>query len=395
MRRILGLFGSSVALLAVLAGCSSLTDVEQVAVEEVVARDGVPFSSPALPLQVLDRLAQHKLVVVGETHHLRDHYELMARLVRDLHARGFRQLLLEWPQMADWLLADLVLDGGLVPDWRPPVSLGGEMIEAVRDFNRTLSAEERVHVRGIDVNLSDYGGLDAFLDLLESLSEQLPDSGPIGSFLLAAHQPPDRHEEALTVLRSELQARRSELVDLWGSAWYETVAEMIDVELVSVTVRGMREDDYDGSVRIRENELKRLADLRLSGYAHRTLLNVGGNHAQKSYLKGTDQEWLGDYLVHRSTAVGGSTIVLGVTAARIVSGSTVQYDIMDASPGDELFRLMHETWPAQTVFLPLDDPLFSTGGVRMNFEGRIHRGRPKQVYDAFLQYPLAHRVPLP
>ncbi len=393
--RVIPKFGVVLALLGAAPGCSELTGVEQPELKQVVERDGLSFSTPALPTEALDRLAQNTLVVVGETHHLRDHYEFVAELVRSLHARGFRQLLLEWPQMADWLLADLVLEGGLVPDWKPPVSLGGEMIEAVRDFNRTLPAGERVQVRAIDVNLSDYGGMDSFLDLIGTLSENLSDPGPLDPFLRSQHQPVERHEEALTALEAELLAGREELVRSWGSAWYETIAEMVAVERVSVTVRALRETDYDRSVRLRETEMKRLADLRLGGYEHRTLMNVGGNHAQKQRLKGTEQEWLGDYLVHRSAAVGGPVIVLGVGAARILSGSTVAYDILDKSPADELFRLMYETWPEHSVFLPLDAPLFSTGGVKMNFEGTIHTGAPKRHYDVFLQYPLAHRVPLP
>jgi len=56
---------------------------------------------------------------------------------------------------------------------------------------------------------------------------------------------------------------------------------------------------------------------------------------------------------------------------------------------------MYESWPEQIVFMLLDDPMFATSGVKMNFEGEIHEGAPKRHYDAFLQYPLAHRVQLP
>ena len=382
------------ALFVLPAGCSDLTGVSILELEQVVARDGVSFAAQSIPSGVLDRLAQHKLVVVGETHLLREHQEFMAELVRELHSRGFRQLLLEFPHMADWLLADFVQDWGL-EGWQPPPWSFGLLCTAIRDFNRTLPEDQRIQVRGIDVNLSDYGGLSSFLDVIQGLADHLTDPGPIDAFLSAQHHTPEVHEAALTALRDDLQVRRTELIDAWGSYWYETVAEMVDVELVSVTVRAIREDDYDRSVKTREDEMKRLADLRLAGYAHRTLLNVGGNHAQKERLKGTEQEWLGDYLVNRSTAVGGSSIVLGFVAAKVVSGSTVQYDILDESPEDELFRLMYERWPEQIVFMPLDDPLFATSGVKMNFEGIIHKGAPKRHYDVFLQYPLANRIPLP
>jgi hypothetical protein len=382
------------ALFALPAGCSDLTGVSSLELEQVVARDGVSFAAESIPIGVLDRLAQHKLVVVGETHLIREHQEFMAELVQELHSRGFRQLLLEFPHMADWLLADFVQDWGL-EGWQPPTWSFGLLCTAIRDFNRTLPEDQRIQVRGIDVNLSDYGGLNDFLALMRTLSEHLSDPGPIDAFLSAQHHPPEVHEEALTGLRDDLQARRTELIDAWGSYWYDTVAEMVDVELVSVTVRAIREDDYDQSVKTREKEMKRLADVRLAGYAHRTLLNVGGNHAQKERLKGTEQEWLGDYLVHRSAEVGGSSIVLGFVAAKVVLGSAVQYDILDDSPEDEIFRLMYETWPEQIVFMPLDDPIFATSGVKMNFEGQIHRSSPKRHYDVFVQYPLAHRVPLP
>jgi len=60
-----------------------------------MARDGVAFDGPAIPATVLDRLATNKLILVGETHWLREHRVLMAELVRQLHGRGFRQILVD------------------------------------------------------------------------------------------------------------------------------------------------------------------------------------------------------------------------------------------------------------------------------------------------------------
>jgi len=155
----------------------------------------------------------------------------------------------------------------------------------------------------------------------------------------------------------------------------------------------MRDDHYDLTVRLREDVMKRLADLRLKGFAHGTLLNVGGHHAQKSFLLGTSQEWLGDYLAHASPEADGSVIALFVTAARVESPSGAKlYDIRDASPANELFRLMNESWPEHTVFLPLDDPVFTEGGVRVNFEEKIRVCALKEQYDVVVLLPLAHRV---
>ena len=140
-------------------GCGGLTQVQSADLTRVVQRDAVAFEGTAFPTPFLDALASFSVVLIGEQHHLREHREFLAALVEALHARGFRQVLVEFPQMGDWLAADYVEDGGLAPQWTPPAEgMGGAILTAVRELNRTLPATEHIRVKGIDVNLSDYGG---------------------------------------------------------------------------------------------------------------------------------------------------------------------------------------------------------------------------------------------
>jgi hypothetical protein len=160
-----------------------------------------------------------------------------------------------------------------------------------------------------------------------------------------------------------------------------------------VAIRAIRESKYDRSVRLREDAIKRLVDSRLRDFPHGTVINIGSTHAQKKRLWGTEIEWLGDYLVHKSQEADGSVIVLEVSAAHIVSvpGSGIpDYDLA-ASPENELLRVMNQTWPDQIVFLPVDDPVFRSGRVPINSEGTIYVGAPKRHYDVFVLLPLAHR----
>ena len=113
----------------VATSCSLMPEVRTEELEQIVQRDGVPFDAESIPDEVLERLASYRAVLVGETHFLREHRELMAELLRELHGRGFRQLLVEWTQVANWLLADYVNETGLEPDWEPPgdISAGGSL----------------------------------------------------------------------------------------------------------------------------------------------------------------------------------------------------------------------------------------------------------------------------
>lgn len=386
------IWSMSAGLLGAAAlGCNGLTEASQPTLIEVVERDGIAFDFGSIPSTLVDQLAEHRLVIVGETHFLREHRELVVELLEELHARGFRQLLLEWPQMADCLVNDFLAGGAIWPDWEPPEGVMAEMIGPIREFNRTLPDGDGIRVRGIDVNLDEYGGVQAFLDLLETVSAHLAYPPSLEALLTGRYQDAGTHQTKLAALRNELDLARSDLMSSWGSYWYETISEMVDVEVASLEIRAYRNADYDRSVRLRENEMKRLSDLRLAGQEHGTVVNVGGNHAQKSYLKGTSQEWLGDYLVHHSDAAGGSAIAVAVTAASIVTESGSEYQL-EGSPKNEIFRLMHETWPDQVVYMPLDDPLFSGSGVPMNFEDEIYVDSPKKYYDAFVLLPTAERT---
>jgi hypothetical protein len=396
MKRSLNLSAVVLAVAFIATSCSLRPQVSTAELEQIVQRDGVPFDAESIPDEVLDHLASHRVVLVGETHFLREHRELVVELLRELHARGFRQFLFEWTQAADWLLADYVSDGGLEPDWTPPLEIGGSMITAIRDLDRTLPEDERIRVHAIDVTV-DYGGGNAFLGSLGALVKHLPDPGPLAAILRSDYDTPESQTALLEALQAELDANRSELVASWGQHWYDTVGELVEVERTSVPIRAIRESNYDKSVRLREDGIKRLVDRRLQDFPHGTLINIGSTHAQKKRLWGTEIEWLGEYLAHKSQVAGGSVIVVQVTPAHIksVPGSGIPDYDLKASPENEILRVMNQTWPDQIVLLAMDDPLFSSGRVPINSDSTIYVGAPKRYFDMLILLPTAQRVRYP
>lgn len=371
-----------------------LTRVSAAELEQIVRRDGVPFEAAAIPDQVIDEIASNRVVVVGEFHFLKEHREFVAELMRELHARGFRQYLFEWTQAADWLLDDYVNDGGLMPDWKPPHDIGGATITVIRDLNRTLPEDERIHVHGIDVTLQDYGGIEAFLASTRLLAQHFSDPGPISLFLESDHDTEEKHRALLEMLSAELSARRQELTSSWGESFYGTVQEMVEVELRAVAVRDIRDSDYDESVRLREETIKWLADRRIGSTPDGTLINIGATHSQKEGLWGTEGiEWLADYLVHQSSVTHGSVVAIWVAAQQIVpipgSGDLAR-DLTD-SPGNELLLVTSRIWPDRAVYLELNDPLFSDARVPVNVSGDVYIAAPKWQHDALILLPIAHR----
>jgi hypothetical protein len=64
------------------------------------------------------------------------------------------------------------------------------------------------------------------------------------------------------------------------------------------------------------------------------------------------------------------------------------------SPENEILRVMAQTWPDRTVFVPLDDPLFSDRRVAYKSEGVIYAASLREQFDALLQYGLTDGMPI-
>ncbi len=381
-----------------IAGCGSDADVPAEELAAAVARDGIAFEGSSTPGAVVDLLAGYDVVLLGETHHLREHWGFVATLMGDLHGHGFRELLVERPQMNDWLVDDYVMGGELAPDWVPPPYFD-RRFTAIRELNAMLPAAERIHVRSIDANEDDSGGAADFQTLFEMLVAALPATGDVQLGLPPdyATAPPDVQHRSIEALDSLLEAHRSSLVDAWGSSRFGQVTEMIEVEELSIDIRELRKEDDGAAARSREDLIKMLTERRIAEDSGGTVINIGAHHAQLSHLMGTEQEWLGDFLAHRSTVVDGSVIVVGFTSAQTElepGAGGAPFDVRDASPENEILRVMAETWPGQTVFLPLDAPLFVERKVAYNSEDVIYAASLGTHFDALLQYGLAHRMPI-
>ena len=395
MRRLPGINVPMMCLLIlVTTACSAEPEVSREEAAQLIQTKADAFSDLSLPPEILEDLASHRVVVLGETHRLREHWEFVATLAEDLHGSGFRQVLIEAPHMAEWLYDDYVQGGVLAPDWEPPKFYEDRLV-GIREVNERLEPDERIRVHAIDVNEEHHGGGRAFRDILGSLVHLLGDAGPVEAFTATPAGSPEEQRESIERLSESLRSESSSLSDDWGSEWFEHVEEMVEVERVSIDIREYRQSDDDRAARAREEEIKELVESRLADEEGRALINVGAHHAQKSPLMGTDQEWLGDYLAHRSEAAEGSVFIIGFTSAKTVlepGAPGGPSNIVQSSPDDELLRLMAETWPGLNVYLPLDEPLFSERRVAYNSEDVIYAVRLADVFDALFQYGVAHRM---
>lgn len=72
---------AAAAVVTWIALPSPVEGVSRATLEPVVERDSIGFNGNTIPDPILDRLAANQVVVLGETHHLREHWALVAALL--------------------------------------------------------------------------------------------------------------------------------------------------------------------------------------------------------------------------------------------------------------------------------------------------------------------------
>ena len=338
----------------------------------VVERVAVPFEAGSPPDALIEQLAEHAIVVVGEHHGISEHGAVVAALVAALHPHGLRTLMLEYPQAATWLLDGYArgmldaLDGAATATY-------GELLGGVRAFNLTLSPEDRVHVHAIDVNARADDALPPLRGLMHQLG--LPD---VLVDAVAGIEGGEDRAVALERLRAQLLDPAAAFDAVWGDLGYRAVLDLVDAELRSIPVRALRTERQRSDARERVmHELVERYRAREGGPA---LVNVGAYHAQKTSRDGTVDVWLAERL-----GASGYSVLVTPTRGALPRGDTVRsIDVLSDSPPNELLRVTVELHGHGRVYVPLDDPFFRDERVVLTHHSRLDTEPPGRVFDGVL-----------
>jgi hypothetical protein len=356
------------------------------AVEPVVARDAVLFDRGAIPDAMAASLASARVVLLGETHYVQEHQELLVALIPRLHAAGFRLLLQEQMHATAWAgeeYAQLRSDA-------LPVEVAAfdrTLLDGLRAFNATQPEADRLHFVGFDMNHWT-GIFPAYLRLFQERFGNVPQLDG----LLAAQPDSAAYAAALRDLPSSLAAGAAALTAAIGADRFAQLLDLVDVEARSLALRGSS-DFAPREVLIRERIVKTLAS---SGGA-RVAVNCGAAHAQKASGMGPLAEPVGAWLASHPEAYGGDSSRLRSVAFLGARGelkdhfydvTTRRFDVIAEAPENDLVRILAERAGAREAWLPFSDPLFSSEDVEFDAAGALVVARPVALFDALVLYPV-------
>ncbi len=365
--------------------------------KHVVERDVMVFDGETFQEEFIHLLSQYQVVVVGEYHGVLEHNQLLVDLILELnHKSNFDQLLLEIPHSLGWIIEDYI--NGII-DHLPPFFEGLGMINLthIRDYNLNLVERDRIHVHAIDINHNIHF-LRASLDFL--LTFDFFDGSTIEDLLkfVDYHREEILQDESLFILSvedilEELKEDQEKYLSSWGERWYYRIIDIFHYEIVSYHARKhLIENDVQKRTEIREDLMKEITDRYLKDRSNRTLINVGANHAQKIHVRGTENEWLAEYLVKRGPYSKDNTYVFVVIPGRGLLewgriGDYRDIDLTRNSRKFELFQFIHTIAGEKPSFLHLDDPIFESKEIYLNFHFEEIKTLPQKIFDGIYILP--------
>ncbi len=365
--------------------------------KNIIERDIMVFAEEKFSDEFINKISEYRVVMLGEYHGVKEHDQLVIDLIIKLNNKaGFNQLLLETPHALGWILEDYTAGHiEYLPDFFQ--SMGMIDLGQIKEHNKNLSDGVGITVHAYDINHNPTF-LRASFDFLLKL--EILEGKEIREFLKIYTEKSEEIKKDETIFISEVQVFLERLKEnkdyfqgIWGELWYERIKEMLNYEIISFNCRKYLENnDVQKRTRLREDVMKDIVDVYIKEDSAKTLINTGLNHAQKKHFRGSDNEWLAEYLVYQGEFSRDNTYVIAVIPARgqLEWGRIGNYrnvDLISDSKRSELFRLIFEKADKQHAFLPLDDPLFKTKELNINYHFEEIRAIPQVIHDGIYILP--------
>ena len=365
---------------------------------DVVRRDTTLFSLHRPPAALVDAMAEHRVVILGELHLLVEHHDFVATTLEALHQRGTRLLLLESFQAHSERANRFVLGE---TDVLPPATekFFGYLLRRVRAFNEGLEATDRVHVAFVDINHA----ASALPGAIALDQAERPQPGPQRDFLAQIGwdpaKPHDAQQEALAAAwRSNRQPLDDALVALrrkLDPSRDTQLIEAIDVAIRSIEIKTIWDEQGENAAHpLREEVINRLVDAQLADARGPVLINIGGYHAQRKHLMGTPKQWLAERLAAPEGAARGSvySIYVNAAAAEQLAGTEVRDLSIKEDPAELMWQIA-DLAKDQAAYLPLTDPLFARESIRVHYLYSVLEHRPAEQFDAYILLPRGTLLP--
>ncbi|MFN8817501.1 MAG: hypothetical protein ACK51N_02525 [bacterium] len=355
-----------------------------------------PTSASEIPNELVDTIAETDILLLGESHYVTEHHQLLALLVPRLHERGFRLFLTEANHATGWVFDEYVTGrrNSLTP---AQSSLDSSWLEAARALNAQLRAagreREQMRVRAIDVNHWRSVYREAAIELAgRSGNEQL-----VKRIQALPRTDAPGYRESLESLAADAGAAQDRM-GLTESD-FATLKDMTRVEIVSSRFRGR----YSWTEREGAMYDAIVAAVGSLGQGEKAVIHCGMMHAQLSHVWDQEsfQSWsvfgvrLAEYARQSSKRIFSLACfgARGEDKRNFRDSKRYPFDIADQARADSLSRAVDAAANGRIAFVDLRNTGVTDAALIDFGSGMSSTARPGEQFSAILMYPRASVLP--
>ncbi|NLD92956.1 MAG: erythromycin esterase family protein [Fibrobacter sp.] len=327
-----------------------------------------------IPDTLVAAAAAHDIVFIGEQHYILEHVLFTTEFVKRLHAAGFRAFVHETDHALGMIFDDYVQLKRDYPRWLPKYGY----VDAIREFNQTLTEDERLHFLTFDVNHSN----SVYWSVIED-SWLYRDSLLFSELFALPRKCWDKgYPEALEKIASTLEAGEAHYRTSFGDEGYTKLMQLTACEVKSYHRRINRSD------MLREDVITENIESVIAQYG-KVIVGSGSAHAGKkavTIVGDNEGSWVGVRLQARYGSRVWSGCFLPVRGYIPIFSSNSpckDFDAYAESYPSDLMRIVPDLYPNQTVYLPFTGEPFTNKKIGVSNNVYV----PAEVFDALVLYP--------
>jgi len=345
----------------------------------VVSKEKIEFAENEIPREIIDNIANKKVVILGETHYVQEHHNFISILIDSLSRKNKSLLFLqELPSAFNWMLEDYL--NGEIPNLPSEIKYFDDyLFKNIDRINKRQEKNAKIFFAYMDVN----HGKSFLISLSES--EKIIGSQTEFDNLKSIPFDSDAYVAELDKINKSLRLNKEKFRLKWGAKWYNRYVKMIEGEVISANYR--RTNDYGSREFFMFDLIKFYSKLYPNST---TIVNCGMYHAQKRTEMGRRQIRIGEMLTKEFTEQTYSIAFIGVkgdTKSGNWYNETTEYDLPHKNRKDDLISILHTQSDSLGVYLDLSNSIFSEKTLVSYHNGKAKKVHPANQFDAVILYP--------
>lgn len=366
-------------LLLLLTGCSGISDEE-------IRKSSAVFSENEFPESLMERISGADSIVLGRYHGYQDNQDFLSDFIINQHINNnINQIVLGNSHAYSWIYNSYV-KGEINSDLfvEEIISEQKILLDRIREYNSSLANNNMINVKSGDNNFQE----DQFISSLQYMRQQIPERDTINRMLNRVISASDR-AKVLNEFKTLLSNNKSNFNDSWGTDWNKRLLEMIEVELESIEIRNIWDQEYTEAHVLRENLIKDLAKKRIQENGN-TIFVFTFYQAQKEHYLGTRKEWLAEYLASGLSLVESSYSFLLLPMSGSMydpNNGRMDIDIRDLEENSLFKKTIDILGIDDFIYLDFNRNSFKNNKERLDLYYQRIEAVPYKIFDGTILLP--------